>query len=152
MHTLLFFSLVFWVSFCFAKMEIETEGARGWADVLPTWRMSKDHILSRIFAGGRELTGYHLWMQIFIFSLLHVIYLFQPFSWYAELEIFSFIFYVWIVEDFMWFLFNPAFGIAKFRKENIWWHERHWWWIAPRDYFIFIPLATIFYLLSMIVK
>ena len=151
MNTYLFFTLVLWSSFCFAKMEIQIEGARGWADTLPTWRLAKEHVLSRLLAGGRELTGYHLWVQTFVFSLLHLVFLFQPWSWKIELVLLSFIFYVWIVEDFMWFLLNPAFGLAKFKKENIWWHERHWWWIAPRDYFVFIPIATAFYVLSFMV-
>ncbi len=142
---------MFWVSFCFAKMEVEIEGEKGWAENLPTWRVSKDHIMSRIFAGGRELTGYHLWVQLFVFSLLHMVYIFHPFLLSVELQIISFVFYVWITEDYMWFLLNPAFGFSKFKKENIWWHERHWWWVAPRDYFIFIPTATALYFLSMIV-
>jgi len=152
MHTLLFFGLMFWVSFCFAKMEIEIEGAHGWAEDLPTWRISKEHFISRVFAGGRELTGYHLWVQLFVFSLLHLAYLFVPFDPRVELQLFSFFFFVWVTEDYMWFLLNPAFGYAKFKKENIWWHERHWWKFAPRDYFIFIPIATMFYILSMIIK
>jgi hypothetical protein len=150
MDTLFFFVLVFWASFCFAKMEIEIEGPRGWADNLPTWRISKDHVLSRLLAGGRELTGYHLWVQTFVFSLLHMVFLFQPFSLSVELRLFAFIFYVWIVEDFLWFILNPAFGLIKFRKENIWWHERHWLWFAPRDYFVFIPFATLLYYISSI--
>jgi hypothetical protein len=129
-------------------MEIEIEGERGWADNLPTWRISKDHVIARLLAGGRELTGYHLWVQTFVFSLLHLVYLFEPISLKIEFQLFSFIFFVWIVEDFMWFLLNPAFGLAKFKKENIWWHERHWWWIAPRDYFVFIPIASLFYWFS----
>ncbi len=151
MHILLFFGLMFWVSFCFAKMEIEIEGDQGWANSLPTWRVSKDHFMSRLFAGGRELTGYHLWVQLFVFSLLHLVYLFQSFNFAIELQLFSFIFFVWITEDFFWFLFNPAFGLGKFKKENIWWHARHWWWIAPRDYFIFIPLGVLLYYVSTVV-
>ena len=148
MHTLLFFAVMFWASFCFAKMEIEIEGEKGWADDLPTWRISKDHVLSRLLAGGRELTGYHLWVQTFVFSLLHIVFVFVSWSWKIELQLLSFIFYIWVVEDFMWFLLNPAFGITKFKKKFIWWHERHWWWFAPREYFIFIPIATLLYYCS----
>jgi len=148
MHILLFFLLVFWVSVCFAETEIAIEGEHGWADQLPTWRLSKEHILSRLLSGGRELTGYHLWVQTFLFSVLHIAYLFTAFSWKVELQLFSFILFVWIVEDFLWFVLNPAFGVKKFKKEYIWWHERTWWWFAPRDYFLFIPTAIVLLIIS----
>jgi hypothetical protein len=148
MHLLIFILLVLWVSFCFAKLEISIEGENGWADKLPTWRLSKEHFLSRLLAGGRELTGYHVWVHIYNLSLMHLTFLFVPWSLSIELQLFSFLFALWIVEDFFWFLLNPAFGLKKFKKEYIWWHERGWWWFAPKDYFIFLPISAFLYWLS----
>jgi len=152
MELLYFIGLLLWVSYCFAKVEIAIEGEHGWADDLPTWRLSKEHILSRMLSGGRELTGYHFWIQTFVFSLLHVVYLFHVPSFAIELQILSFIFALWIIEDFLWFLLNPAYGIKKFKKEYIWWHERHWWWFAPMEYFTFLPVSIFLYWLSYFIS
>jgi len=140
-----------WVSFCFAKLEISIEGSSGWADELPTWRLAKENVLSRLLSGGRELTGYHLWVHTFVFSLMHLVYLFQEWSPNIELQLISFLFFIWVFEDFFWFIFNPGFGIKKFKKEYIWWHERNWWWFAPKEYFIFLPIASILYYISTII-
>jgi hypothetical protein len=148
MHTFIFFIVLLWTSFCFAKVEICVEGPNGWAEKLPTWKLNDGHILSKIFYGGRPMTGYHVWANVFIFSILHVIYIFQDFSKNTELRIISFFILFWVIEDFLWFVLNPAFGIKKFKKENIWWHRKNWWLFAPREYFIFIPLAAILLLLS----
>jgi hypothetical protein len=45
-------------------------------------------------------------------------------------------------------VFNPAFGLKNFKKEKIWWHEKRWFLFAPVEYFIFIPIGIILYLLS----
>ena len=46
----------------------------------------------------------------------------------------------WIVEDFLWFVFNPAYGIARFDPAHVAWHK-HWLWHAPVEYWIFTPVA-----------
>ena len=50
--------------------------------------------------------------------------------------------------DFLWFLINPAYGLRGFRKDKIWWHAPTWWWIMPRDYWVFFPLGCVAYGLS----
>ena len=42
-------------AFLWAKLEIQIEGKRGWAQDLPTWRVEKHYLLS-LFYGGRPLT------------------------------------------------------------------------------------------------
>jgi hypothetical protein len=54
-----------------------------------------------------------------------------------ELRVIGFIIFFFLVEDFLWFVLNPAFGIRRFRREHIWWHAPTWWWIMPRDYWVF---------------
>ena len=51
-----------------------------------------------------------------------------------------------ITEDFLWFLFNPAFGFRKFRRQYIWWHEPAWWWIASRDDWVYLAAGMTFYI------
>jgi hypothetical protein len=50
----------------------------------------------------------------------------------------GFVIVFFIVEDFLWFVLNPAYGIRRFRKQHIWWHSPTWWWIMPRDYWVFL--------------
>ena len=145
MHQLFFFLGVAWVAFCFAKVEIAIEGEHGWAENLPTWRLPAESWMSRVFFSGRPVTGYHLWMELFILSMLHLVYAYVGFSFAIELQILAFFCFLSILEDFLWFVLNPAFGIKKFRKENIWWHKAHWWGIAPRDYFVLSVVGALLY-------
>lgn len=120
---------------CFALLEIQIEGPNGWASNLPTWRL-KNTLLNRLFP-GRPLTGYHLWMLVFIAIVAHLPFTFGlPWTWRGELKAISFILIFWVVEDFAWFLLNPHYGLARFRPQFITWHQKAWWWIAPRDYWI----------------
>jgi len=49
------------LAYFFANVEIQVEGAHGWASALPTWRIER-HWLLDIFWGGRAMTGYHAWI------------------------------------------------------------------------------------------
>jgi hypothetical protein len=151
MHLFLFVFTIIWTSFCLAELEIAIEGTSGWAENLPTWRIGKENVLSRMLSGVRELTGYHLWLHVFIFSIMHLVYVFVDWEPEIEIQLVSFLFSLWVVEDFLWFVVNPGFGIKKFKKEYIWWHEKNWWWIAPKEYFIFLPLAAALYYVSYLV-
>lgn len=150
MHTIFFFISIVVLSFIYAKVEINIEGPHGWAEKLPTWRSDKNSFLSKVFYGGRPATGYHFWAAAFIVLIFHFVYLFHAFSPKIELQLISGLMFFGILEDFFWFVFNPAFGIKKFKKENIWWHEKNWWFFAPREYFIFLPLGLILYYISQV--
>ncbi|MFA6407833.1 MAG: hypothetical protein WCV80_04015 [Candidatus Paceibacterota bacterium] len=136
MEHLFFVLLLLFASYAFAKFEIQIEGPNGWASNLPTWRLPPSHWVSRVFFGGRPTDGYHVWLFTFIFFLLHAPFLYLPFSIAIELKIVSFFILLLILEDFLWFVINPAFGIKKFKKENIWWHASHWLWIIPAEYLL----------------
>lgn len=131
-----------------ARLEVQIEGAQGWARSLPTWRV--DNLFTRIFLGHRPLTGYHLYFHILIALLVHtpVGLGFIPFSLQAELRIFSFLILFWLIEDWLWFVVNPAFGPSAFRADRIHWHRRSWWWIMPREYWFAAPLGVLLYVLS----
>ncbi|MDR3570790.1 MAG: hypothetical protein P4L81_01160 [Candidatus Pacebacteria bacterium] len=152
MSPALFFLIILWTAYVFAKVEIAIEGKHGWAENLPTWRLPTTNWASIIFFSGKPATGYHIWMEIFILSMLHSVYVYVEPSWMIELQIFAYFFFFSISEDFLWFALNPAFGIKNFRKEKIWWHRKHWWWIAPRDYYLFLVIGTGLYLLSFVVR
>ena len=148
MSSIFFFAFILLGSYLFAKVEIAIEGSKGWAEGLPTWKLSRAHWVSRILFGGRPATGYHAWMITLLFLLTHTPHLFQSFSLVAELRMLSFFILLLLVEDFLWFILNPAFGLKNFKAEKIWWHKENWWLVAPREYFIFLPIGIGLYILS----
>ena len=149
MQLILFITAVIVCAAFLALLEIQVEGAAGWAGNLPTWKISNRVI--RLFLGSVPFTGYHLYLSLFTLSFLHVPYLagITSFSVPSELRLFSFYFFFWVAEDFLWFAFNPAFGLRKFRKEHIWWHAGSWWIFMPKLYWILLPAGTILYFLSL---
>ena len=148
MHLLLFIAAVIVSATFLALLEIQVEGTAGWAENLPTWKISNR--LTRLFMGSVPFTGYHLYLSLFTLSFLHLPYLvgITPFSVLSEFKLFSFYFFFWVAEDFLWFAFNPAFGLRKFRKEHIWWHAGSWWIFMPKLYWILLPAGAILYVLS----
>lgn len=119
----------------FAEVEIQIEGAAGWAAQLPTWRI-EHHWLLDIFWGGRPMTGYHAW----VFSFMALAF-FAPLAFAGRFRVreaalaLAGLMLFWIVEDFLWFVLNPAYGLARFGPQQIPWHRR-WWLGAPTDYWV----------------
>ena len=135
------------LAYFFANVEIQIEGAAGWAAGLPTWRVEK-HWLLDIFWGGRPLTGYHAWVFPCVALFFHFPLLFmRHFSLRAEARIIAFIAIFWITEDFLWFALNPAFGLARFSPQFVPWHI-HWLGPAPVDYWISLGAACVLLALS----
>ncbi|MEX2570003.1 MAG: hypothetical protein WD737_01790 [Gemmatimonadota bacterium] len=132
----------------FALLEIQVEGSAGWASALPTWRF--ENRWTRRLLGARAVTGYHLYAHLFVLIALHLPYAFGfavP-GLRAEARILSFLTLFWILEDFLWFVFNPSFGIRRFTAEHASWHAPAWWWIMPREYWIFGPIGVWLYVWS----
>jgi len=149
MHLIMFIAAVIVCAGFLALLEIQVEGAAGWAENLPTWKISNR--VTRLFLGNVPFTGYHLYLSLFTLSFLHLPYLagITPFSLPSELRLLSFYFFFWVAEDFLWFALNPAFGLRKFRKEHIWWHAGSWWIFMPKLYWILLPAGAVFYFLSL---
>ncbi len=152
MHNLLphalFLAALLILTLLFALAEIQIEGSHGWAANLPTWRL--DNRWVRRFYSSKPLTGYHLYAQLFILFVIHLPFalgLVRP-AWHVEARLLAFFILFWIMEDFLWFLLNPAFGLKRFQPRHIWWHAPTWWWIMPRDYWIFLPVGLLLYWLS----
>lgn len=148
---ILFVAVLLATAMVFALLEIQIEGAAGWAADLPAWRLKNRW--TRKFLGARPLTGYHVYFQLFLLLLLHLPYglsLLRP-SLAAELRIIAFGLLFWIVEDFLWFVLNPNYGVHAFRRERIPWHAATWWWFMPRDYWLFLPIALAAYVASWVI-
>ncbi len=139
-HVLFFIGWIALLAFFFAKVEIQIEGANGWAAALPTWRVDR-HPLLDIFWGGRPMTGYHAWVFSFMFLVFHLPQaLCGRFSFRLEARTVGGLMLFWIIEDLLWFLMNPAFGPARFGPAFIPWHK-HWLLGVPTDYPIFAVIG-----------
>lgn len=130
------------LGFFFAQVEIQIEGAAGWAAGLPTWRIEK-HWLLDIFWGGRPMTGYHAWVFSFMALVFHLpCLLTRQWTWRLELRILGSLALFWIIEDWLWFVCNPAFGLARFSPAFVPWHK-HWLLAMPTDYLIMGTLGLL---------
>lgn len=145
-----YFILGFAVSIIFALMEIQIEGKDGWAGKLPTWRV--DLKFFKFFNGdNKPLTGYHLYLWILLFLIPHTAFIFTSWSVGRELAVVSFYMLFLRVEDFFWFVFNPNYGIKKFKKGSIPWH-REWLGPLPLQYYPSILLWGVVFWLSLIIS
>jgi hypothetical protein len=127
---------LFVLALLFALVEIEIEGADGWAIKLPTWYRRRT-FAGRVYGAlmsGKPLTGYHAVMFFIPMWAFHIGLAFgQPWSWANEARMLA-SYLVWNVTwDFLWFVLNPAYGWRRFRKGEIWWHSV-WVGRLPIDY------------------
>ena len=134
--------LVFLVclSVVLALWEIQIEGKDGWAANLPAWR-KETGLLVRL-AGGRPVTGYHIYMTVFLITLVHLPLFFVAWSWRLESLVLGFYVGMVFLEDFFWFVFNPSYGIRNFRKGKIWWHKT-WWGPVPALYWFLLVITVL---------
>ena len=136
MSLLLLLLVLLLAAAAFAKLEIAIEGPHGWAANLPTWRISGTW-WNRWLFGGRVMTGYHAWALITVLVLLHVGLLAGgDWSLRAEVRVLASYALFWIAEDLLWFVFNPAWGLRRFNRQEVTWHP-HWVFGMPIEYPIF---------------
>lgn len=127
-----------------AILEIQIEGAHGWAKNLPTWRPHPKNPISQVWTkimSGKEATGYHLAMFLFVLLIFHLPYVFGlPLTINHELRTLSLYFMFVVLWDFLWFVLNPHHPLSLFKKEHI---EIHKKWIGriPLDYPISIFMS-----------
>jgi hypothetical protein len=126
------------IALWFALIEIEIEGAHGWALRLPTWFRTRGPA-GRVYgaiSGGKPLTGYHLFMASLPLVILHL-----PFGygadWSAAAEVMVFATYMAfaIGWDYLWFILNPAYGLRGFRRGRVWWYTGPWIGPLPLEYY-----------------
>ncbi len=140
MEIIIFFIFLLTLSAALAFLEIQIEGKNGWASNLPCWRIEKGWFV-RYFNGGKPLTGYHLWLDIFELLFLHFPLLFTSWTWRFECLVIGFLLALWQIEDFLWFVFNPHYGLKNFKPEKISWHSR--WWGPMPDYYWIYPIIWV---------
>jgi hypothetical protein len=121
------------LSFLLALWEIQIEGKDGWAANSPGGRIEKGWLVK--ISGGRPITGYHVFMTLFLIAIIHLPLFFISWSWRLESLLIGFYLGMLLVEDFLWFVLNPYYGIKSFRKGKIWWHKR---WLGPVPVFYWI--------------
>jgi hypothetical protein len=129
-----------------AKLEIEIEGKHGWAEKLPTKKFS--FFVTKYLSEHNYITGFHFFNVLLIFGLFHFPIFFVP-EWTINYELFviGFTMLHFTLEDFLWFVYNPAFGLRKFKKKNIWWHK-NWFLGLPVSFWFAIPvgIALLFFI------
>jgi hypothetical protein len=151
MFTIGYAVYLFFIATILALLEIQIEGKDGWAKNLPCWRPKPDSLPARIYAifmNGKELTGYHAVMFPLPLLILHFPFVVGT-KWNAvrELETLSIYFLMAVVWDFLWFVWNPAYGLRKFKPEFISWHKK-WWGPFPKDYPIGVIISFLFGLIA----
>lgn len=138
---------VFLLCSMLAEVEIQIEGEAGWAANLPTWRTTNPAI-TWIF-GGKPVTGYHVFMNLFLLLIYHFPLLFG----HPTLEKEAKILWTWataaVVWDFMWFALNPEYGITRYSARNVWWFKT-WALGVPVDYFVGIGMSFLFWMFPAI--
>lgn len=144
-------ALAVWVAvlaFFFANVEIQIEGANGWAASLPVTFRVEHHWLLDLFWGSRPFTGYHAWVFSFMALFFHLPMVWEGrWSWRTELRVLSLVSWFWIVEDALWFVLNPAFGWAALDPAHVPWHL-HWFAGLPTDYWTFGVASSLGYVAS----
>jgi hypothetical protein len=130
------------IAFFFANVEIQIEGADGWAAKLPVTFRVERHWLLDLFWGGRPMTGYHAWVFPFMALVFHFPLLCMwRVSLRLEARIIACLMLFWVIEDFVWFALNPAYGVGRLWARDVAWHKQ-WLLGLPRDYWVFTAVAA----------
>jgi hypothetical protein len=135
-----FLAFMVLLGFLLALWEIQIEGKDGWAANSPGWRIEKGWLV-KIF-GGRPVTGYHVFMTLFLIAMIHLPLFFVSWSWRLESLLIGFYLGMLLLEDFLWFALNPYYGIKNFRRGKIWWHKQ-WLGPVPLLYWIMLVLTVL---------
>jgi len=151
MFTIGYAVYLFGIVTIFALVEIQIEGKDGWAKNLPCWRPSSKSLAAKIYAmfmNGKELTGYHAAIFPLPLLILHFPFM-SGVDWnlVRELETLSAYFLMAVAWDFLWFVWNPAYGLKKFRPEFIPWHK-NWIGPVPKDYPSGLIISFLFTLIA----
>lgn len=136
---------IFLLAVTLAILEIQIEGAHGWAERLPAWRPTRTHWSSRLVWKllTKELTGYHLALVILLLLFFHFPFILGvQFTLENEVKILSFFFIFAALWDFLWFVLNPNFTVERFKAAYITWH-RNWLLGLPTDYYGCLMLSLL---------
>jgi hypothetical protein len=112
----------FWACWLLAEVEIHIEGSNGWAAQLPTWRFDPPWLLQ--LTNGKPVTGYHLYLNLFLITLFHLPAVVFGFSRVLEAHLISLYFLMTVVWDFQWFVWNPYWGPKRYFTDHVWWFPK----------------------------
>lgn len=132
------------LSIIYSLLEIQVEGRDGWCRNLPTFRIN---VFFRKILGGKPLTGYHLYLLIFMIFVFHGLFLAETYTYKISCRAIGLMSYFFVLEDYLWFAFNPHFTLKKFKKSEIEWHKR-WVWKFPLMYYWGIIIGSALLLLG----
>jgi hypothetical protein len=136
--TLALGAYLFLIALALAHLEIQIEGPHGWAEKLPTWRWDGPGVRRWL---GKPVTGYHLYLMTVIILLLHLPQFYAG-SWEREADLLAMFFLLTVTWDLLWFACNRHFGLARFRKGEVWWFPT-WALGVPRPYLMAIALSLV---------
>jgi hypothetical protein len=122
-----------------ARVEIEIEGASGWAESLPTWRWGPEWWLR--LTNGKAATGYHVWLTLFLIGAFHFPLVLSGFSrelWAKCLSSYLLTTAAW---DLQWFAWNPAWGLKALRTRPVSWFRLKWLGF-PVDYYAAVAASA----------
>lgn len=142
---------IFIMALVLAILEVQVEGANGWAADLPTWRPNPNKWYSKLykkFMNNKDMTGYHLSMFSFVALIFHLPFFFNT-VWTAAQElnvIIIFLLFV-VLWDYLWFVVNPHFTVRNFKGNHLFWHQK-WFLKLPRDYWISVLMSFFLALLN----
>lgn len=129
---------LFGLAHILARVEIHIEGDSGWAVKLPTWRWGPEWWLN--LTNGKELTGYHVWLTLFLIGVLHLPLVFAGFSrelWAKCLSTYLAVTAFW---DLQWFVWNPAWGLDGLRNKTVPWFRKKCLGF-PVDYYFAVTMS-----------
>ncbi len=132
---------LFIIASVLAFLEIQIEGKAGWAEKLPTWKWDSPRLRKLL---GKPITGYHVWFNAMLLLFLHLPQVYSGFSFEEEAKAISFYFFLAVFWDFLWFVWNPYYGVKRFRKGLIWWYPS-WFLGLPTAYFGGVFVSGVIY-------
>lgn len=131
----------FAIAFVLAQLEIQIEGPHGWAAKLPTWRWETPAVLRW---AGKPITGYHVFLLLFILLFIHLPMMYLGFTVEREAELLSLFCLLAVFWDFLWFVCNPHFGLSRFRAGEVWWFKT-WFLGLPTSYYSGLLFSILIY-------
>ena len=132
-------AFLFGLCWLLAKVEIHIEGDSGWAVKLPTWRWEPEWFLG--LTNGKALTGYHLYLTLFLLGMFHLPLVFTGFTRELSAKCLSSYFLVTAAWDLQWFVWNPAWGLHGLRTRPVPWFRRKFLGF-PVDYYAAVAASA----------
>ena len=137
MHIIAVALFLYALAVLFGIFEIEAEGKYGWGEKFPTWyRVNTKAAKVYGMFTSKPLTGYHAALffvpiMIFLWPMVAT----STITLHGVVGAFS-LYFAWVVVwDFTWFVLNPHFGVARFKRSNVWWFSKEpWLGLVPSGY------------------